>query len=222
MEITYLGHTSFRLKGKNVTVVTDPYEKSVVGFTMPKAAADVVTVSSPGSFTDETNLLAKVTGTSRREKPYLIKAPGEYEVGGVGCFGWRSGTEVKNTMYSIMVDGVSVCHLGLLKEKLNDDQINGLGVVDVWLLPVGDGGLTLSTEAAAEVIQQLQPSWVIPMHYLTPTHNPDKYSQLKSINDFLKEVGEEGVKEEEKLVVKAGETTEESEVVVLKKIGEEG
>lgn len=44
MEITWLGHACFRLKGKEGVVVTDPFDKTI-GLTMPRVQADVVTVS---------------------------------------------------------------------------------------------------------------------------------------------------------------------------------
>ncbi len=46
MEITYLGHAAFRIKGKTATVVTDPYLPDSVGLKFPKhITADIVTVS---------------------------------------------------------------------------------------------------------------------------------------------------------------------------------
>mgnify|MGYP001124073083 FL=1 len=44
MEITWLGHACFRLKGKEGTVVTDPFGKDI-GLTLPRMQADIVTVS---------------------------------------------------------------------------------------------------------------------------------------------------------------------------------
>ena len=45
MDITYLGHSSFKLRGKQATVVTDPFGGRV-GLPYPKhTAADIVTVS---------------------------------------------------------------------------------------------------------------------------------------------------------------------------------
>ena len=44
MEIVYLGHSSFRIKGKKTIVVTDPFGENV-GFKMPRVSADIITVS---------------------------------------------------------------------------------------------------------------------------------------------------------------------------------
>ena len=45
MEITYLGHSCFKLKGKQGTVLMDPYDDSVRSFKLPKVSVDMVTVS---------------------------------------------------------------------------------------------------------------------------------------------------------------------------------
>ena len=45
MDIWYLGHSSFKLKGKTATVVTDPFDSKSVGFKFPKTEADIVTIS---------------------------------------------------------------------------------------------------------------------------------------------------------------------------------
>ena len=223
MEIIYLGHSAFKLKGRNATLVADPFDKKTVGFSMPKVSADIVTVSHQHQ---DHNAVERVGGTARRSKPYIIEAPGEYEVNGVGVFGWGSfhdrskGAEFgKNTMFTVMIDGVTVGHLGDLGQTLNEDQIEGLGIIDVLLVPIG-GIYTIGPEQAAEVIQDLQPSWVIPMHYKTNEHNQEKFGKLYGIEAFLKEMGAEGVVAREKLNIQAGESLEETEVVVLKRMGE--
>ena len=127
MEITYLGHSAFKIKGKSATIVTDPYDKGV-GFTMPKVSADIVTLSHKHEDHSAAN---KVSGTARRDEPYVIEAPGEYEVNGIGVFGWGSfhddkkGEERgKNTIYTYMVDGIRLGHLGDLGHEIDDDLDN--------------------------------------------------------------------------------------------------
>ena len=218
MEITYLGHSAFKLKGKGATLVTDPFNPKSTGFAMPTVSADIVTLSHQH---DDHNAASRVGGTARRKEPYLISAPGEYEVSGVGVFGWGSFHDNKqgelrgkNTMYTILIDGVNVCHLGDLGATLNDDQIEGLGVVDVLLVPIG-GVYTIGPEEAAAVVAQLTPSFVIPMHYRTSAHNQEVFGKLAGLPEFLKEMGADMVQAQEKLTVMAGETREESEVMVL-------
>src|SRR3989339_13864 len=80
MDIFPLGHSSFRIKGKTVTVVTDPYDSALVGFGYPKhVSADIVTVSHAHK---DHNQTALVEGN-----PYSVNGPGEYEIKGVGIIG---------------------------------------------------------------------------------------------------------------------------------------
>lgn len=217
MDITYLGHSSFKLRGKNATVVTDPYE-SKVGFAMPSVSADLVTVSHDHF---DHNAISFVSGTSRRDKPYVVTAPGEYEVGGVGVFGWatyhdnKQGEERgKNTVYSIHIDGVRVVHLGDLGHTLDDTVIEGLGTVDVLLVPVG-GVYTIDAEEAKKVIEQLEPAYVIPMHYRTDKHN-DSFAKVAPLQDFLTLMGKESLVPQERLRLMGGmDGMEETEIVVL-------
>src|SRR3989338_8388100 len=110
MEISWIGHSCFRLKGKAVTVITDPYETTATGLKLPKLSGDVVTVSH--SHPDHANYSVVEL------HPYVIAGPGEYEVKGVNVVGVSSfhdeknGEERgKNTIYNISVDGINIVHL---------------------------------------------------------------------------------------------------------------
>jgi L-ascorbate metabolism protein UlaG (beta-lactamase superfamily) len=46
MDITWLGHACFRLRGRDVTILTDPYEGDDWGYAPLSALANVVTVSN--------------------------------------------------------------------------------------------------------------------------------------------------------------------------------
>jgi L-ascorbate metabolism protein UlaG (beta-lactamase superfamily) len=53
MEITWFGHSCFRLTERSLaTVVTDPYDSLTVGYEPLKLKADIVTVShdAPGDY----------------------------------------------------------------------------------------------------------------------------------------------------------------------------
>lgn len=134
MEISYLGQSSFRLKGKNAVVVTDPY-----AFTK-RVAADVVTVSGEAT-------VSKIDGT-----PYVIHGAGEYEVRGIGVIGFSTGN---NTMYRIEIDGVSVVHLGNLARSLTTTEIDELDGVDILLIATGAHAVTM--------VNEIEPSIVIPI-----------------------------------------------------------
>ena len=213
MEITWHGHSCFRMIERGMaSVVTDPYDDSI-GYPGLRLKADIVTVSyeAPGH-----NNLDAVKGVQK-----TIKGPGEYEIGGVfitGISTSRSNGEKKkkddeskrNTLYLFDFDGLTVCHLGDLDHVPTQSQIEDLGSVHVALVPVGGGG-GLNAAQAAEVISLLEPSIVIPMHYRTPAVS----LKLDPVSKFLKEMGLSSVKEEASLKVSRSSLPEETHVVLL-------
>lgn len=216
MTITYHGHSSFKLKGRRGTVVTDPYEASV-GFTLPVLSADIVTSSHDHP---DHNAVAKVRGTSRREIPFIIEKPGEYELGGISVFGVNSYHDASkgaergpNTIYTIYLDDLRICHLGDLGHELSAEQLEDIGSVDILLCPVG-GIYTIDPALAVKTIRALEPSIIIPMHYKTEKHDPNQYGELKTVEEFLKVYGVE-VTPVAKLDIEKINLPEETEVVVL-------
>ncbi len=214
MEITWHGHSCFRIIERGMAaVVTDPYDDSI-GYPALRLKADIVTVShaAPGH-----NNLDAVKGVQK-----TITGPGEYEIGGVFITGIatssrgngekkKKGDEAKrNTLYLFDFDGLTVCHLGDLDHVPTQSQIEALGTVDVALVPVGGGG-GLNAAQAAEVISLLEPSLVIPMHYRTPAVS----LKLDPVSKFLKEMGLSSVKEEASLKVTRSSLPEETHVVLL-------
>jgi L-ascorbate metabolism protein UlaG (beta-lactamase superfamily) len=218
MDITYLGHSSFKLRGKNASVVTDPYSAKV-GFPFPRVSADIITVSH--QHFDHNNSSA-VSSTSRREVPFEISQPGEYEVSEISVFGVKSFHDDKsgelrgeNTIFVIKVDDITIAHLGDLGHKLADKQTEEIGEIDVLFMPIG-GHYTIGPKVAAEVMSQLQPSIVVPMHYRTKKHDQKAFSSVLGLSDFLEEVGFDEVKPIEKLSLTKQQLPDEMEVMVMK------
>lgn len=198
MEIYPLGHSSFRIKGKTVTVVMDPYLK--------QSDADIVTISHDHQ---DHNVLDKISGT-----PFVVNGPGEYEIKGVTVVGvatfhddQNGGERGANTAYKINIDGINVCHLGDLGHKLSDEQLDQIGDVDILLIPVG-GKFTIDAKMAAQVVTQIEPLVVIPMHY-------GGKLDLEPKEHFLSEMGTEGIMVQPKLVISKDKLPETTTVVVL-------
>lgn len=214
MDIYPLGHASFRLKGKMATVVTDPFDPMMVGLKMPKVEmVDIVTVSHAHG---DHNSVGNINGT-----PFIISGPGEYEVKGVTVIGVstyhdasQGGERGKNVVYKITMDGINVCHLGDLGHKLSDSQVNDIGDVDILLVPVG-GFYTISAEVAAEVVAQIEPSIVVPMHYYRNGIADTFKGKIDGVDKFLKETGAEGTLPQNKLTVTPDKLPETTTVVVL-------
>lgn len=216
MQITYLGHSAFSLKGKDGTVVTDPFNDNV-GFKMPKVTADLVTVSH--QHPDHT-AIDRVTPSARRDKPFIIDAIGEYEIAGISVFGFSTfhdatqGSERgANIIYAIHLDGLVVVHLGDLGHTLDDALVEKIGGVDVLLCPVG-GVYTIDPKTAVEVIQSIEPSYIIPMHYKTAAHDQKTFGDMAGLEEFFKAYGvtHEPVPS---FTLTAGNVPEETELVVL-------
>lgn len=218
MIITYHGHSSFKLRGKIGTVITDPFS-SEIGFEFPNVSGDVVTISHDH---EDHNQAALVSGTARRKEPFVIDMPGEYEVGDISIFGVRAyhdgqtGEERgSNNIFTTFLDGLRICHLGDLGHELEPELVSQIGLVDILLCPVG-GIYTVGPKKAIKVIKALEPSLVVPMHYKTPLHNEKTFGELATVNDFLNEYGVE-VEPEEKLNISSSKLPEETEIVVLER-----
>jgi L-ascorbate metabolism protein UlaG (beta-lactamase superfamily) len=212
MEITWYGQSCFRLTERGMaTVVTDPFDHKAIGYSQLKLKADIVTVShdAPGH-----NNTDAVKGTS-----HVIDGPGEFEIGGVfitgvqtDATGKKAKDVLRNTLYVFDYDGITVAHLGDLKNVPSQAEVEALGTVNVALVPVGGGG-GLNAAKAAEVISLLEPNLVVPMHYATP----DAKIQLDSLNKFLKEMGlgANSVEKQVSLKVTRSGLPEETKVVAL-------
>ena len=216
MILTYHGHSMFKLKGKRGTVVTDPYDE-YIGFTPPRLSADIITVSHAHS---DHNAIDKVTGTARRSNPFIITEPGEYEVGRISVFGVKThhdsagGSERgDNVVFTTLIDGIRVCHLGDLGHELTSEQLDGIGHVDVLLVPIG-GTFTIDPEQAIKTIRAMEPGIAIPMHYKTVKHNDKVFADLKTLEDFLIEYGVEPTPVA-KLDLTNAKIPEETELVIL-------
>ncbi len=211
MEITWYGHSCFRLTERGMaTVVTDPFDHEAVGYAPLKLKADIVTIShdAPGH-----NHVKAVRGVS-----HIITGPGEYEIGGVFITGVRTdgsgrkkSNSPRNTLYVFDYDGLTIAHLGDLRRVPSQAEIEALGTVNVALVPVGGGG-GLSAAKAAEVVSLLEPNIVIPMHYATP----DASVSLDPLEKFLKEMGlGSQVEKQSSLKIARSTLPEETRVIVL-------
>jgi len=196
VDLTWLGHGCFRLRGRGAAVVTDPFPPSL-GLKLPRLEANLVTVSHDHPNHSYLQAVPKAG--------YVVDGPGEYEVGGVTVTGLQTyhdasrGTERgANTVFLIELDDVKVCHLGDLGHPLVDEQVEVLAGLDVLLVPVG-GRHGLDAAQAAEVVRQLEPRLVVPMHFKIPGVK----LELEPVGRFLKEMGVTVAEPQPKLSVQA-------------------
>ncbi len=208
MEIVWLGHSCFRIRGKEATIVTDPFDKTL-GYPVKKPTASIVTVSHQHP---QHSFVEGVAGS-----PRVVSRPGEYEIANVFINGIatfhdadRGEQRGKNTAYLMQIEDVSICHLGDLGHVPTAEQIEQMSDADILMIPVG-GGATIDAAAAAETISLLQPKLVMPMHFKTEVVKMD----LAPLEPFLKEMGVKEVVSQPKLTVSKSSLPAETNVIVL-------
>ncbi len=207
MDVTWLGHGCFRLRGRSAAVVMDPFPPSI-GLKLSRLDADLVTVSHEHENHNYTQIVRDA---------YEIRGPGEYEVAGVSVIGVptfhdaeKGARHGRNTVYLVEIDDVRVCHLGDLGHKLDDAEAEAISSPDVLLVPVG-GHTAINAAQAAEVVRQLEPRFVVPMHYAIPGLK----LQLDTLDRFLKEMAVAASEPQPKLSVQKSSGEYDTKVVVL-------
>jgi L-ascorbate metabolism protein UlaG (beta-lactamase superfamily) len=210
MEITWYGHACFRLKDRTITVVTDPYDKTL-GLPLPRPKADIVTISHD---TPHHNYTAGVKGEFK-----IVDGPGEYEIAGVFITGIHlavsqdtggKNSAAQNNIYVIYLEDIALCHLGDLNHVPTQNQVEDLGSIDVLMAPVG-GQNALNAAQAAEVISLIEPYVVIPMHYQLPGLT----IKLDPVEKFLKEMGLTKADTVDTLKLTKTSLPEETQIVLL-------
>jgi L-ascorbate metabolism protein UlaG (beta-lactamase superfamily) len=215
MEVTWYGHSCFRLRDRDATVVTDPFDKTL-GYELPRVRTDIVTVSHHHPHHNNTKA---VKGDFK-----VVDSPGEYEIKSVFITGIatypsrrrrKSNTDEdngdeRNVIFVFEFDGLTICHLGDLAQVPTQTQVEALSNVDVLLVPVG-GSTSLNAAQAAEIISLIEPYIVIPMHYKTSAIS----LKLDGVQKFLKEMGTPRIEPVDVLKVTRSSLPQETQVVVL-------
>ena len=169
MDIIWHGHACFTIKGKDATIVTDPFEG--LGVKLPKLKADIVSVSGEGE-------TAEVEG-----EPKVLNWPGEFEVSNVAIEAICPLGE-NFSIFIFALDGIKICHLSILSHGLTEELIDKIGEVDVLMIPVG-GSEVLDGKTAQKVVEAIEPRVVIPMLYAAT----DTKLKIGGAAEFLKAMG---------------------------------
>ncbi|MEA2021556.1 MAG: MBL fold metallo-hydrolase, partial [Candidatus Caldatribacteriota bacterium] len=165
MKIKWFGHSSFLIENeKGITIVTDPFDETL-GYKLPKVKANIVTVSHEHF---DHNYVRGIKGRPVVFKGSVKRESHKMEFRGISTyhdsvFGAQRG---QNTVFTIKADGMKLCHLGDLGHILDTDQLNKIGNVDILFIPVG-GFYTINSEQANQIIKEIKPGIIIPMHYKT-------------------------------------------------------
>ncbi len=208
MEIVWLGHSCFRIRGREATVITDPCPPAS-GYAIGKPTADIITISHPH---DNHNYIKAVAGT-----PTTLDGPGEYEihgafVTGIPTFpdGEKGGERGPNIVWVIEMEEIKVVHLGDLGHTPTAEQVEDMVGADVLLIPVG-GETTIDGAKAAEIVSMLEAKVVVPMHYKTEIFK----GTLDTAERFLKEMEVKDVQPQQKLQITYNTVPSDTQVVLL-------
>src|SRR5438128_1132666 len=208
MDMTWLGHACVRMRGREGVVLTDPPDPKS-GHAIPKTEAQVVTISHEHAGHSS---LKSVGG-----EPVVLRGPGEYEVHevlvtGVGTFHDDRGGAARgrNTIFTIRLDDLVVCHLGDLGHELPAADLERIGDVDIVLVPISGADVNLTAAKAAEIIHQLEPKVVVPMSY-----DPEAQRKDSPFERLLHELGVKEVTPVPKLSVTRSSLSDNVQVVAL-------
>ena len=215
MEITWLGHSSLRLRTSGATLITDPYAASV-GFAMGQHTADIVTISNDHPHHSHR--------AAMQGNPRFIVGPGEYEIADfyITGMGTRLGPEVTsdaeegerrtNTVFTFQVEGLTLCHLGDLGGMPSSGQVRELNQADVLFVPAG-GVCTLGAGRVAELVNMIEPRIVVPLHYRTD----GLAVELDGLDEFTAVLGVAGSEPQAKLTVTSTSLPRDLGLVVLQR-----
>ncbi len=209
MRIKWLGHSCFLITNKRgINILTDPFDDTL-GYKMTKEKINIITISH--EHYDHNNTMGikgkpvVLKGSVNRDTHKMIfKGISSYHD---SVYGKHRGN---NTIFIIKTDEMVLCHLGDLGHLLENSQLEEINRVDILFIPVG-GYYTLNHLQADQVIEQLKPKVVLPMHYKTDAikWSIDPLSFFLDKKDNIKTIGENSFE------IEAGMLPEKTTIYVL-------
>lgn len=171
MKITWLGHACFAVESDDYCILLDPYTK-VRGHEELNVSAHK-TLCSHEHF-DHNAREHIAMPLIERPCPFPIETMDTYHDDVSGA---KRG---KNTVHILRAEGLTVVHLGDLGHLLSDEQAQRIYGCDVLMIPVG-GTYTIDAPRAKQVVEQVQPRVVIPMHY---RHGKYGFEEIGTVEEF--------------------------------------
>lgn len=159
MEIQYLGASAVKITTKNSITLFNPVSDIAKLSTDLKKVTCVITTQDA------------LSAPAYSDDVFLITGPGEYEltdssIKGVATQPHTGSVGDKSaTMYRYAINDINILFVGHADEKQAESQLEEIGVVDIMIVPVGGGGYTLDSVAAANLVRAVEPKLVIPVHY---------------------------------------------------------
>jgi L-ascorbate metabolism protein UlaG (beta-lactamase superfamily) len=177
MRVEWHGQSAFTLSGEETRVFIDPFadmsmlEGRGVHWDYPPIEVedvDLVLVTHEHldhngieAIKGQPEMLRAIAGTHESQLGEVVGVASEHDE----AAGIERGP---NTIFVFELDGLRIAHFGDFGQSaLRPEQAAAIGKVDLVFLPIG-AGPTIGGAMAAEIARELDPAWVVPMHYRTP------------------------------------------------------
>jgi len=216
VKIRWFGHSCFLITSKPGTkILIDPFNPQV-GYPIPRVAPELVLVSHE-HFDHNYVQMAQgnpriIRGLNPQTKDWnqVDEKFKDLHIYTVPCYHdpLKGKLRGKNSILVIEVSGIRIVHLGDLGHLLSPEQVKKIGRVDVLMIPVG-GVYTIDAKQADQVINQLNPKLIFPMHYKTEVCK----LSLNGLEGFIN--GKDNVKEMGKNLFVINKLPEKPEIIVL-------
>lgn len=173
-QITWLGHSCFQIEMKGHVTLLDPYEDNYVpGLAPLRASAHEVLCSHDHHDHNAEGLIARLPDDGQH--PFTItKLTTDHDTE-------QGSLRGKNTIHILTSHELRVAHFGDLGTAITQEQAYQLTDLDVAMIPVG-GFYTIGPEEAKQLVAQLRPKVVIPMHYRSDHYG---FPPLATVEEFL-------------------------------------
>ena len=204
MELTYLGHSCFKMVRDSFAIILDPYKTgSVPGYAPLKEHANQVVPSH--RHPDHFGLKEVKLSSTRADTPFMVNI--------IPTFHDEEEGRLRgpNNIIIINVEGLKIIHMGDIGCMLDDEELEVLKDCDILLIPVG-GYYTIDAKTAKEYVDKLNPKVTIPMHYRGDNFG---YKEIEKVDGFLELFPEDEVKFMDSTVV-FDKVPDVHEVVVMK------
>jgi L-ascorbate metabolism protein UlaG (beta-lactamase superfamily) len=169
--ITFVGHSSYQIDTpQGVRAITD-YN----GYNGFGRKPDIVTMNNAHSshFTDDPE--DGITYVLRGWPSQPGESEAKHEVTLKDMKVWNVPTNARdwgggraringNSIFIYAIADLCIAHLGHLHHRLTKEHLDELGRIDVLMVPI-DGSYTMGQPLMVDVIKQIQPKIVLPMHY---------------------------------------------------------
>jgi len=203
MHISWLGQTCIKLQTKNsneeTTIIFDPYRPSEGDF--PRSLSGDIVLFSNG----ENNTIT-ISGN-----PFTISSLGEFDIKNNIITTWP-GVD-GSIIYKVTSENLQVVHLGKINKKISPESLEGIGKVDVLLIPVGGKPNYLTIEEAVECVSEIEPRIIIPIAYAS-----DNDPKNEPVENFIKKIGLKPEVTDKKIIIKSKDLpTDDAKLMILEK-----